>query len=107
MSGIRYFMIHDLVDRSDPRGRTIREVNLAREHLYPIGSLVEVEGNSDWNSNDGQRLYVAAHNRDCDGSPLYGLAFNLDSHPDTWVYGIGETALHLVRHPKPLTLTDD
>jgi len=54
-------------DIVEENGKTIKENNLAREHKYPIGSLVELE--------NGERLFVMAYTRDCDGSPLYNLGF--------------------------------
>jgi len=54
-------------DIVEENGKTIKENNLAREHKYPIGSLVELE--------NGERLFVMAYTRDCDGNPLYNLGF--------------------------------
>jgi len=67
--------IHDLVAAN---GGTIRQNNLARQHQYSIGTLVEIK----WDTwfGDGAcrkihaRLWVVAHTRDCDGSPLYTLS---------------------------------
>jgi len=72
---IRYFMLHDIVEAN---GKTIRENNLALLHHIPIGTLVEAE----WQNWHGEgacwtikaRLWVVAHRRDCDGTPLYSLS---------------------------------
>jgi hypothetical protein len=54
----------DIVEKN---GRTIRQNNLAREHKFKIGDLVNI-------SCDGERLFVLDNTgRDCDGSPLYCL----------------------------------
>jgi len=58
--------------------KTIREVNLQQQHQIPLGTLVEFYS-EEW-YGDGAcerivgRLWVVAHTRDCDGSPLYSLA---------------------------------
>ncbi len=57
--------ISDLKDPNDPEGRSYREVNNATEHSLEVGQLVEVE--------EGIRLLVVGHARDCDGTPLYHL----------------------------------
>jgi hypothetical protein len=87
----------DLKDPDDPSGRTIREVNREKTHAIPIGTLVELE--------DGVRLFVVKHNRDCDGTPLYCLGpdpedleprypgFAMNSG---WVSGYSEDALEEV-----------
>ena len=45
-----------------------RKANLARQHVIPVGSLVELD--------DGVRLWVVEHARDCDGTPQYTLAIS-------------------------------
>ena len=62
--------IADLVDRNDAKGRTFREINKEKTHNISIGSLVETE--------DGCRLFVVDHGRDCDETPLYGLSGSKD-----------------------------
>jgi hypothetical protein len=74
----------DIVEKN---GKTIKENNLIRKHKYPIGSLVELEG--------GERLFIMAHTRDCDGSPLYNLGFNWNK--ETISHNHGEDALNLVK----------
>lgn len=61
--------IADLQDPSDPSGRSYRQVNAEKKHAIPIGALVEV-------ADTGERLYVMAHHRDCDQTPLYGLTMH-------------------------------
>ena len=60
--------IADLKDPKDKKGRTYREVNLDKRHKYDLGSLVEFE--------DGVRLFITRHVRDCDGTPLYCVGFD-------------------------------
>ena len=68
-------------DIVETNGKTIRENNLELQHKIPIGTLVEVK-TSEW-LGDGAcekihaRWFVAMHGRDCDGTPLYGLAARL------------------------------
>lgn len=94
---IKVINVADLRDPNDSDGRTYREVNLSLEHSIPIGSLVELE--------DGVRLWVVYHSRDCDGEPLYELCPNKD---DTikerdgfrnmkWVGGFGEEDLTVIK----------
>ena len=71
-------MVHNLIDPTDPQGRTYKEVQLATSHSIPIGTLVEAK----WDVwyGDGAcckfhgRLWVVNHTRDCDGTPLYDLS---------------------------------
>ena len=67
-------LVPDIVEAN---GKTIRENNLELKHRYPIGSLVEVSSDFDQGDN-GLRLFVVRHSRDCDGEPLYDLSFNLN-----------------------------
>lgn len=62
--------IADLKDPDDPAGRSYREVNRARTHAIPLGALVECE--------DGIRLWVVYHQRDCDQTPLYELSADIE-----------------------------
>ncbi len=65
-------------DIVEANGKTIRENNLAIQHKYPIGTLVETEREDSHGEKrriEGRgQLYVAWHSRDCDGSPLYHLS---------------------------------
>lgn len=80
--------IHDLVAVN---GKTIKENNLLMKHAIPIGTLVEVQWD-EW-FGDGAcwkvhaRLWVVAHTRDCDGSPLYSLSRWRD--PEFALYAMG------------------
>ncbi len=66
---------HSLVT---PRGKTIKEENQAIQHNISIGTLVEVKwdrwfsGGACWKVH--ARLWVVAHRRDCDGTPLYSVS---------------------------------
>lgn len=82
--------IADLKDPNDPQGRTYREVNNARKHIFEVGELVEIEG--------GCRLFIAKQTRDCDGEPLYSLTYEIkdDELPYNqiyWVHGFGEDGM--------------
>ena len=72
----QFVMIHDLVNPKT--GKTWKEENLERMHNIPIGSLVEVKWDSWFGDGAGwkvhARLWVVAHDRDCDGTPLYRLS---------------------------------
>ena len=57
-------MIHDFINPET--GNTYKEDNLKLEHSFEVGSLVEYV-------DTGVRLFVVAHQRDCDGSLLYAL----------------------------------
>lgn len=69
----------DLVENN---GKTIRENNFAQKHKYPLGTIIEVDieintdfgGDSYVNLKGTSVLYVVSHNRDCDGTPLYGVS---------------------------------
>jgi hypothetical protein len=104
--------IHDLVDRTDPQGRTYRQVNAEKQHQIPIGALVEiVSPDTEYpNDSEGVRLFVVKHSRDCDQTPLYCLCHDPD---DTiveqegfgnrkWVMGYSEESLKVIRLPEPM-----
>ena len=71
---LKVVFCRDLVEEN---GKTVRENNMAIKHKIPIGTLVDVKYD-EW-YGDGAcskvhaRLFVVEHNRDCDGTPLYGL----------------------------------
>lgn len=44
-----------------------------KEHSIPLYSLVEINSEED----NGIRLYVQNHSRDCDGTPLYDLTYDV------------------------------
>lgn len=72
---MRFESVSDMIEAN---GKTVRENNMEKPHLIPIGTLVEAYSNEPsmeyaW---EHIRLYVVAHGRGCDGSPLYSLGFN-------------------------------
>jgi hypothetical protein len=92
-----FINVADLKDPNDPKGRTWREINNAKEHNIPVGTLVELE--------NGVRLFVVSHNRDCDGTPLYAMSADPE---DTkvevagfanrkWIHGYPEHCLEVVK----------
>lgn len=66
-------------DIVEENGKTIRENNLAKQHALKLGDVVEVDIKlSDRHGHPTKvdlrgrcHLYVVAHMRDCDGTPLY------------------------------------
>lgn len=68
--------VGDIVEEN---GKTWKENNLAIEHKIPLGTLCEV--NWEGGEYNGIRLFVVRHERDCDGTPLYGLSFNKEQNP--------------------------
>lgn len=72
---IELIVFGDIVEAN---GKTIRENNMKLGHNIPIGSLVEVKYD-EWHGDGAcqvvhARLWIVAHSRDCDGSPLYCLS---------------------------------
>lgn len=71
-----FIHIADLVDQTT--GKTHREMNNEKRHAIPIGALVEVKFDTwfglgaCWKVH--ARLWVVAHRRDCDGTPLYSIS---------------------------------
>lgn len=72
-------------------------------HTIPVGSLVELD-------DDCVRLYVVAHHRDCDGTPLYALSWDKDIElyktergiklwGEDVLHGIPEFCLKLIKNP--------
>ena len=59
--------VADIVEKN---GLTVRENNLKVKHKIPLGSLVEVD--IEGHEENGVRLFVISHDRDCDGTPLDG-----------------------------------
>jgi hypothetical protein len=96
----QFIHIADLACSGDPDGRSYRQVNLAKVHAIPIGTLVEMKR--------GVRLFVVHHHRDCDGTPLYAMSADPDDtiqeddrfHNQKWVHGWPEEALKVV-DPQP------
>ena len=63
-------------------GLTIKQENLRQQHDIPLDTLVEI--NCDYSEYHGLRLFVARHERDCDGTPLYGLSFEKHEIISNW-----------------------
>lgn len=100
-----------LPDFVNPKtGRTFREDNEAKEHGIPVGALVEIIADEE-ERRGGVRLYVVHHHRDCDGTPLYAMAFDKTDteqkdprfHNPKWLHGFPEESLLLVPSNEPRT----
>lgn len=74
MNKIQFVDINSIVNPST--GLTAREENEKKQHNIELGTLVEIE--------NGCRLFVVAHERDWDGTPLYALSFNKEWEPNTY-----------------------
>lgn len=93
---VKIINVADIKDPDDSQGRSYREVNNAKKHLFEVGQLVELR--------DGVRLWVVMQGRDCDGTPLYWLCHNRDDTVQgdgifaniNWVGGYSEEGLTLV-----------
>lgn len=89
------FNLADMVDPNDPQGRTWRQINAARQHAIPVGSMVELES--------GVRLFVVHRGRDCDQTPLYTLAPELFDGDEVskyrWWGGHSEESLIFIKPP--------
>lgn len=77
-------------DIKEKDGKTIEQNNLEKKHKYEIGSLVEYKPN-------GIRLFVHSHNRGCDGTPLYTLAYDMDPSIYETFSGFNEEFLTLIK----------
>jgi len=62
--------VGDLIEKN---GKTIKQNNLTIEHSIPFDTLVEVD--IPYSEYHKMRMYVVSHERDCDGTPLYGLSY--------------------------------
>lgn len=74
-----FIVLCDIVNKET--GKTHRDENYEIKHQLPIGALVEIV-------DDGVRLFVASHDRDCDGTPLYSLT-PYDAEQDAALIKIG------------------
>ncbi len=101
--------LYDCIDRDDPAGRTYRQVNAAKTHAIPLGSLVELCSAPEFpDPRDGARLFVVSQNRDCDMTPLYYLSLDPCDTEELrpgfrnpgWSGGYQEHALTVIRGPK-------
>lgn len=66
----------NMADIPNNEGITPRQINKLKVHKIPKGSLVELD--------NGLRLFVVSHERDCDETPLYGLSFDKDWEPNMY-----------------------
>lgn len=84
MEKVHFLHIHDLTNPKT--GNTFKEDNLAKNHKYKVGDLVEIiTDEKEPSKHDGIRLYVIGNVRDCDGTPLYRLGLkgmNLYENPN-------------------------
>jgi hypothetical protein len=87
-------IISDQVNPADEKGRTFKEINQEKVHNIPVGTLVEMD--------DGCRLWVVYHGRDCDRTPLYCLCVDREDtdgpelpkrYPYNWITGYPEESL--------------
>jgi hypothetical protein len=91
-----FINIADLKDPDDHLGRSYREVNAEKKHLFPVGALVELES--------GARLFVVKQTRDCDQTPLYSLCADKEDTQQEdqrfgnrqWHNGYSEDSLKLI-----------
>ena len=81
----------DMIDPNDSKGRSYREVNAEKQHKINIGTLVELE--------NGARLFVAKHARDCDQTPLYSLGIDIEDKY-SWIHGYPEESLRRIERNK-------
>lgn len=68
-------LVHNFINPET--GKTYKQENLGKKHQIPIGSLVEVKYDAWYGAACEKvhaRLWVVAHTRDCDGTPLYTLS---------------------------------
>jgi hypothetical protein len=79
---VQIVKISDLKDPDDPLGRTYREVNNSKGHVFKVGELVELDS--------GVRLFVSKLTRDCDGTPLYSLSTGQENK---FLHGFDEKSL--------------
>jgi len=72
---MNYVKIGDIVEDN---GRTIRENNLEIEHNIPVGTLVNVEYEDNFEGGAYRKikahLWIVYQGRDCDGTPLYWVS---------------------------------
>lgn len=102
-----YVNIADMVCPHDPQKRTYREINGAKQHIIPIGALVEILRCDDHPYKNGCRLFVVHHGRDCDMTPLYYLSADETDTKETmhgyrnvgWTGGYSDRSLMVVELP--------
>ncbi len=62
----------------EANGKTIKQNNLEAQHTILLGALVELNFEND--ETNGLRLFIVAHLRDCDGSPLYAISHDKNAY---------------------------
>ena len=60
--------VENAADIAGPNGKTAREENNARKHLFEVGELVECKETEDL-------FIIEKQTRDCDGTPLYSMRY--------------------------------
>ena len=87
--------VADLKDEKS--GKTFRELNAEKKHNIPRGTLVEIISWGDDCDYKGMRMYVSAHGRDCDQTPLYILGSSKEeTYHKCGFSGFGEENLRVV-----------
>jgi hypothetical protein len=86
---VRIINVADMVNPNDPQGRTYRVTNALITHQIPVGVLVELE--------NGERLYVKRHERDCDQTPMYSLGMEDEDRIEWWLPGFAEQDLTIIK----------
>lgn len=92
---MKFIMAYDLPD--PVTGRTQKQENLAKDHLFSVGELVQV-------AETGARMFVALCYRDCDGTPLYALEGEPAGSKGKRCYGYEEDGLILAHDDLKLVL---
>tara|TARA_R110002020_G_scaffold69395_3_gene180615 strand:- start:32 stop:349 length:318 start_codon:yes stop_codon:yes gene_type:complete len=87
----------NIADFDSGNGKTYRQMNNEKTHSFGLGVLVELD--------NGVRLFVAKHTRDCDGTLLYSLTpeYNEDTEylkTIKWTHGYCEYGMKAVITPK-------
>jgi len=99
-----FIHIADLVNQET--NKTYREENAEKAHAISIGTLVEI--NYEDGEENGTRLFVVYNGRDCDMTPLYGLAADPSNTEQKqpgranpkWHTGYSEDCLTVIRRPE-------
>lgn len=69
-------VVHHIVGED---GLTDKERNLTNTHIFPVFTMVEIQFEDKEHVENGLRLYVHSHTRDCDGTPLYNLTADIEA----------------------------
>ncbi len=90
-------------DIVESNGKTIKQNNMAKQHQFNIGDLVEVdieiysESNGSYVDLKGKcKLFVVVQGRDCDGTPLYTLCDIPVIYPDAKILSPEHNLYHAV-----------